>query len=38
MGVSQKVDVMWRIHVWVLCSISAGLGVIVTLLIQKYAK
>lgn len=25
-GLIQRVDVMWRIHIWVLCTASAGFG------------
>ncbi len=35
-GVTYKVNVMWRIHVWVLCTLSCGVGVIATELIHKY--
>lgn len=29
-GLSQKVNVMWRAHVWVLCTLSAGAGSVIT--------
>ncbi len=25
-GITQKVDIMWRIYIWLLCSMSAALG------------
>lgn len=25
-GVVQKVDLMWRAHIWILCTLSGGLG------------
>lgn len=34
-GVVQKVGIMWRIHVWLLCAGSAGLGSGATILIQS---
>jgi hypothetical protein len=37
-GLIQEHTIMWRIHVWVLCSFSAGLGVLITLLIQRLSK
>lgn len=38
MGDHLKVTIMWRIHVWVLCSLSAGAGIIFTILVQKFFK
>lgn len=35
LGVSQKVSVLWRIHVWLLCLLSGIFGSGVTLFIQK---
>lgn len=26
MGLVQKVNVMWRAHTWILCTMSAGVG------------
>jgi 1-aminocyclopropane-1-carboxylate deaminase/D-cysteine desulfhydrase-like pyridoxal-dependent ACC family enzyme len=26
LGLLQKVEIMWRFHVWVLCTASAGAG------------
>ena len=37
-GMIQEHMIMWRIHVWLLCSLSGILGAIMTLLIQKLAK
>ena len=37
-GIVSKVNVMWRIHTWLLCTLSGGLGVLGTLLIQKIVK
>lgn len=31
MGDHHRVSVMWRVHVWILCTISAALGGILTL-------
>jgi hypothetical protein len=33
-GVSQKVVVMWRVHVWLLCSVSAAVGYLIKLWIK----
>jgi len=33
-GVSQKVVIMWRIHVWLLCSVSAAVGYLIKLWIK----
>lgn len=38
LGDHQKVGIMWRIHVWLLCAASAGLGTVFTLAIQRYLK
>ena len=35
-GVAYKVGIMWRIHVWVLCTLSGVIGVIGTIAVQKY--
>ena len=37
-GMVQEHIIMWRIHVWILCSLSGVLGAIITLLVQKLAK
>jgi hypothetical protein len=37
-GLSQKVNVMWRVHVWLLCSASAVLGAGATALLGKLLK
>ena len=37
-GDHQKVMVMWGAHTWILCTLSAGLGVLLTVLIQHFAK
>lgn len=26
MGIAHKVNIMWRAHVWVLCTLSAAVG------------
>jgi hypothetical protein len=36
LGLLQKVEIMWRMHVWVLCSISAGLGGALTLMVRHF--
>lgn len=38
LGDHQKVTIMWRIHVWLLCAGSAGLGTVFTIIIQRYMK
>ncbi len=35
LGISQKVTVLWRLHTWLLCSLSALAGSGVTLAVQK---
>lgn len=37
LGLVQKVGVMWRLHVWLLCVFSGAAGSGLTLLIQKFA-
>lgn len=34
LGLSQKVAVMWRAHVWVFCTLSAAAGAIFLAVIQ----
>jgi len=36
LGLKQKVNVMWRLHVWILCSFSGIAGSLLTLMIQKF--
>lgn len=36
MGLKQKVSVMWRAHVWILCTLSGLVGSALTLIITKY--
>lgn len=38
LGISQKNNIMWRLHVWVLCSLSGGFGIAATIIIQKLMK
>jgi hypothetical protein len=38
LGIKNRVDILWRIHVWLLCTLSGGAGVIATLIIQRLAK
>ena len=35
LGLFQRVNIMWRVHVWVLCVLSGAAGSGLTLLIQK---
>lgn len=35
LGVSQKVAVLWRIHTWLLCTLSALAGSAATIAVQK---
>lgn len=36
LGLAHMVRVMWRGHVWLLCTLSAAIGVIGTLTIEKF--
>ena len=36
LGLLQKVEVMWRAHVWLLCAASAAGGSIGTLALKAY--
>ena len=36
LGLSQKVAIMWRIHAWLLCTASACMGGVFTLLTKHY--
>ena len=38
LGVAQQNSIMWRVHVWVLCALSAGLGIAATVVIQRLMK
>lgn len=35
-GVLQKVDVMWRVHVWLLCGFSTIVGAIIASLFNRF--
>lgn len=35
LGVSQKVTVLWRLHTWLLCALSAAAGSLITIGVQK---
>lgn len=35
LGISQKVNVLWRLHVWLLCLLSGLAGSGITLAFQK---
>ncbi len=35
LGISQKVTVLWRLHVWLLCLLSGLAGSAITLGVQK---
>lgn len=37
-GIKNKVDIMWRVHVWLLCSFSAIIGGAITLIAQRLYK
>ena len=37
-GLTQKVDIMWRVYIWFLCSISAGFGFLVKMLLDAMQK
>lgn len=34
LGMLQKVQIMWHAHVWLLCSVSAAFGSVLTLAIK----
>ena len=36
LGIIAQHRIMWRFHVWLLCSLSAGLGAIATILLKHY--
>lgn len=36
MGIITKVQILWRGHIWLYCTLSAGLGSIITLYVQRY--
>lgn len=36
LGMLQKVAVMWRVHVWLLCTASASFGAISILILRHY--
>jgi hypothetical protein len=35
LGISQKVTVLWRIHTWLLCTLSALFGSAATLVVER---
>lgn len=35
LGLSQKVSVLWRMHVWLLCTLSALAGSLATIAVQR---
>ena len=35
LGLLGKVSIMWRFHVWILCTISAAAGSVITVAISK---
>ena len=38
LGLLAEHKIMWRLHVWILCTLSGGAGVLCTLLISKFVK
>ena len=38
LGIKNKVQILWRIHIWLLCSMSAGMGAVATMLLQRMGK
>lgn len=38
LGIAQQNNIMWRVHVWMLCTLSAGLGAIATVILHKILK
>ena len=38
MGLVQKVSIMWRAHVWILCSLSAVIGSVITAIVRWLIK
>ena len=34
-GILTKVNIMWRVHVWLLCSVSGGLGAMLMWVFKK---
>lgn len=38
LGIAQQNNIMWRIHVWVLCAASAVFGTFGTIIIQRLMK
>ena len=37
-GLVQQHVILWRIHVWILCTLSGLLGTALTLLVQRFLK
>ena len=38
LGLLAEHRIMWRVHVWALCTLSGGLGITATLVIQRIVK
>ena len=38
LGIKSKVNILWRLHVWALCSLSATFGAVVTVVVQQIYK
>ena len=38
LGLVQQHAILWRIHVWILCTLSGLLGTALTLLVQRFLK
>lgn len=37
-GLIQEHKLLWRAHVWLLCTLSAGMGAVATIVIQKLTR
>lgn len=37
-GLIQQHTILWRIHVWILCTLSGLVGTGLTILVQRYLK
>ncbi len=37
-GITQKVDTMWRIYIWLLCAMSAGFGFLVKTAFDMFVR
>lgn len=38
LGIMGKVNIMWRFHIWILCTLSAAAGSVVTMAITKVVR